>query len=314
MILIRRYRDGRYGFFYSGASTTLNFANGSTNTYQTMARIPGNSITGVTDGESAFQKICTKPTVAVAPAAASPTTAPFRPGNATSNNFRLKGYPIAQVSSSYGQISGYYFQSAANKDVGVISMNSFEPNTPAEFQAVFQTMLAEMNRDGKTKLVIDLQGNGGGIILNGYGAFRQLFPKTQDFSLARQQINPVYSTLTSLTSEKIVNFNMKALNNGDDIGAAESHFNQEFDINQNRSKFTSCSDKFVPVSVNGDKMSNMQQWDFSDRTLTINETTGAGMDVTATGHERISRSLFLLRTYLWYLHLLLLLSLYHDQY
>lgn len=59
--------------------------------------------------------------------------------------------------------AGYYLNGTANKDVGVLSFNSFEPNTPAEFQAVVQTMLAEMKRDGKTKLIIDLQGNGGGM-------------------------------------------------------------------------------------------------------------------------------------------------------
>ncbi|KUJ19611.1 uncharacterized protein LY89DRAFT_780523 [Mollisia scopiformis] len=196
--------DGRYGFFYPGPNTTLNFSNGSTSVFQTMARVPGN-FSGVTDGESAFQKFCTNPT---AVQVAAPAPPPFEPGDPVNNTARLKGYPIAQVSSSDGQISGYYLTSAGHNDVGVISMNSFEPNTPAEFQAVIQTMLAEMKRDGKTKLVVDLKGNGGGIIINGYDAYRQLFPQTQDVLFARQRIGPVYSTLAQLTSNKFSNFSV----------------------------------------------------------------------------------------------------------
>jgi C-terminal processing protease CtpA/Prc len=62
-------------------------------------------------------------------------------------------------------------------------------------QAVIQTMIAEMRRDGKTKLIVDLQGNGGGVILNGFDAFRQLFPQTQDVMFARQRMQPEYVAL-----------------------------------------------------------------------------------------------------------------------
>jgi hypothetical protein len=269
-------RDGRYGFYYPGPNTTLNFANGTTSVFQTMALIPGN-FSGVTDGESAFQKFCTNPLSAQAIAPAPPQ---FQPGGPVNNTARLKGYPIAQVSSSDGQISGYYLTSQANSDVGVISMNSFEPNTPAEFQAVMQTMLAEMKRDGKTKLVVDLQGNGGGIVINGYDAFRQLFPQTQDKLFARQRVGPVYTTVAQLTSSRFANFSAANSPDINAINQAEQHFNVNFDLNQNYSKFTSFQEKFGPFAVNGDQMSGLQQADWNDPNFTINQTTGAGMDVT----------------------------------
>lgn len=272
------YRDGRAGFTYPGPNTTLTFANGTTVVYKTMALIPGN-FSGVTDGESAFQKFCTNP---VAVQATTPAPPPFQPGDAVNNTARLKGYPIAQVSSSDGQISGYYLKSQANSDVGVISMNSFEPNTPAEFQAVIQTMLAEMKRDGKTKLVVDLQGNGGGIVVNGYDSFRQLFPKTQDVLLSRQRVGPVYSTLAQLTSARFANFSVATSSDLDinQIEQAEQHFNANVDLNQNLTKFKSFTEKFGPFAVNGDQMSGLQNQDWNDPIVTINQTTGAGMDIT----------------------------------
>lgn len=269
-------RDGRYGFYYPGPNTTLTFANGTTSVFQTKALVPGN-FSGVTDGESAFQKFCTNPVVAQQ-AGSAPFT--FQPGNPVNNTARLKGYPIAQVSSSDGQISGYYLKSQANSDVGVISMNSFEPNQPAEFQAVMQTMLAEMKRDGKTKLIVDLQGNGGGIVINGYDAFRQLFPQTQDKLLSRQRTGPIYTTLAQLTSARFANFSAATSPDIFEINQSEQHFNVNFDLNQNLTKFTSFQEKFGPFPVNGDQMSGLQQQDWNDPNFTINQTTGAGMDVT----------------------------------
>jgi hypothetical protein len=285
--LANPYRDGRAGFTYPGANTTLSFANGSTSVYQTMARIPGN-FTGVINGETAFQKFCTNPTVVQAAQPAAPT---FKPGDALNNTLTLKGFPKAQVIASDGSASGYYLKSQANSDVGVLFLPGFEPNTPAEFQAVIQTMLAEMRRDGKTKLIIDLQGNGGGIIVNGFDAFRQLFPQTQDIMFARQRIQPVYSTLVDVTTQRFANFSAERAPTATDndlltIDQSLSHFNINFDLTQNRTKFTSKVQKFGPVQVNGDQMSDLQQWNWDDPFLTSNQLTGAGMDVTGYGARK----------------------------
>ncbi|RDW57380.1 hypothetical protein BP5796_12830 [Coleophoma crateriformis] len=274
--------DGRYGFFYPGAETTLNFANGSTAVYQTKARVLGN-FTGVVDGESAWQKFCTNPKTT--PSGATAPAPTFRPGDPLNSKAIPKGFPKPQVISSDLTAAGYYLQSTTNKDVGVLSFNSFEPNTPAEFQAVVQTMLAEMKRDGKTKLIVDLQGNGGGVILNGYDTFRQLFPKVQEVVYARQRVQTGFTALAQQTSDKARNFN-PATSDIDTLGLAEDHFNYRFDLNQDRQRFTSFEDKFGPVSVNGDMFTHLQQWNWSDPLITINQTTGAGMDITGYGSRQ----------------------------
>jgi hypothetical protein len=247
-----------------------------------MAQVRGN-FTGVTNGESAFQKFCTNPIpAAVAPAAPTPT---FKPGDALKNNLILKGFPKPQVIASDGSTAGYYLTNSSNSDVGVISLNTFGPETPAEMQAVIQTMIAEMRRDGKTKLIVDLQGNGGGVILNGFDAFRQLFPQTQDVMFTRQRMEPEYVALAQQSSDKAKNFS-PATSDADTINIAENHFNFGFDLNQNRQSFTSFADKFGAITANGDMVTNLQQWDFNDPLLTTNETIGTGMDVTGYGARK----------------------------
>lgn len=137
-----------------------------------MARVIGN-FSGVIDGESFYQKFCTGP-APTAPSNSTPTV-PTLPPTATTT---AHGYPTPVVISSDQQVSGYFLDDdPAYEDVAVLSMVSFEPNFPVEFQSVIQTLISDAKAAGKTKLVIDLSSNGGGIILTGYDAFRQLFPQ-----------------------------------------------------------------------------------------------------------------------------------------
>jgi hypothetical protein len=279
--LLTAHRDGRYGFFYPGPNTTLTFANGSTAVFETKARVPGN-FTGVTDGESAFQKFCTNP----ASTAGAPDPVPtFKPGDPLNSTVVAKGFPKPQVISSDLVAAGYYLKSAANSDVGVLSFNSFEPNTPAEFQAVVQTMLADMKRDGKTKLIVDLQGNGGGVILNGFDTFRQLFPQTQDVMYARQRVQPAYLALANISSSRAANFSATS-SDANTISISENHYNFRFDLDQNRKQFPTFESKFGPESLSMDNFTELQQWNWDDPILTINDTTGAGMDVTGYGTRK----------------------------
>ena len=137
--------SGRFGFIYPGANTTLGFENGTLITYQTTSGVIAD-FTGVTDGDSFYDKFCTGPSPdtesTVSPAPAAPKSAP--------------GYPPPVVISSDSVVSGYYLNSTENSDVAVLSMLSFEPSIPAEFQYVVQTFLADAKAAGKTKLVIDV--------------------------------------------------------------------------------------------------------------------------------------------------------------
>jgi hypothetical protein len=78
--------------------------------------------------------------------------------------------PIAQHPQGY--ISGYFLN--GYNDTCVLQMSAFEgsnttdPNDAEEIQATVQSTLSQCTAAGKTKLIIDLSANGGGLVFNGY--------------------------------------------------------------------------------------------------------------------------------------------------
>jgi hypothetical protein len=174
--------SGRYGYIYTGSNTTIGFGNGTSRTFAATSQVLAD-FTGVTDGESVYQKFCTGPSDSVENSLSStPTSAT---SSTVSTPTPAPGYPTPEIISSDTVVSGYFLNSSRNSDVAVLSMLSFEPDIPSEFQAVIQQFLAEAKAAGKTKLVIDVSANGGGIILNGYDAFRQLFPQVEQDGFTR---------------------------------------------------------------------------------------------------------------------------------
>lgn len=88
---------------------------------------------------------------------------------------RAVGYPEPVVVSSDLHVGGYYLD-GAHKHTGVLTMIDFFPTNPAEYQATIQSFLAEMKKDGKTKIIIDMSGNTGCFTALAFDAFRQFFP------------------------------------------------------------------------------------------------------------------------------------------
>ena len=160
---------GRFGYIWPGPNTTIGFENGTTVDFETVSGVIGD-FTGVTDGDSFYQKFCNPN-----PPPSNTTTTPTPTPSATI----VPGYPPPVVISHDYIVSGYYLNSTENSDVAVLSMITFEPKIPREFQSVVQNFLADAKAAGKTKLVIDVSANGGGIILQGYDTFRQLFPQIE---------------------------------------------------------------------------------------------------------------------------------------
>jgi hypothetical protein len=77
--------------------------------------------------------------------------------------------PIAQHPQGY--MSGYFLN--GYNDTCVLQMSAFagrntsDSNDSTEMQMTIQSTLSQCTAAGKTKLIVDLQGNGGGLIYNG---------------------------------------------------------------------------------------------------------------------------------------------------
>jgi hypothetical protein len=89
------------------------------------------------------------------------------------------GYPYPVIKHSADFVAGYFLNDTGNEDVAVLSIPSYNaalPGQELEFQNVVQSFLSAAKQAGKTKLIIDLQANGGGIVDLGLDTFAQLFP------------------------------------------------------------------------------------------------------------------------------------------
>ena len=62
------------------------------------------------------------------------------------------------------------------KDLAVVALPTFGPLNDYIFQNKFRTFLATAKAKDKTKLIIDVRGNGGGNVNDGYSLFKELFP------------------------------------------------------------------------------------------------------------------------------------------
>lgn len=230
---------GRGRFLYHGQYTNYTMSDGSVRSEENVANIIGD-FTGVTDGPSFYKKFCTPQKPAADPAATSVLV-----------NGRIPGYPEPIVTSRDGIISGYYLEGQGNEDTAVLTMLSFHPNDNNEWQDVTSQFFAQARQDGKTKLILDVQANGGGFIFLGYDLFRQLFPQTREDGNSRWKANKAFLGVSQAYSKS---------------GTKQNYFSWHSDLNINDTHFTSFDDKFSGTPHRNTPYTDLMRWDFASNT------------------------------------------------
>ncbi|KAL3420293.1 hypothetical protein PVAG01_08792 [Phlyctema vagabunda] len=260
--------NGRVRYIYPGANTTFTYDNGTTITYDNVARVKG-SFFGVVDGPTFYRRFCL-PSSGLQTSIAAPVETTEAP----------VGYPAPVVSTNDSIVSGYFLEGSEFEDVAVLSLLSMESESPVEFQAVVQDFLAAAVAAGKTKLVLDLQANGGGYILQGYDTFRQLFPQTKERDYTRFRENDAFLAIAEIYSAAAPDDFDPATATRDEIMFYESWFNWQYDYNLTDQPFPSFESKFAPQVHLGADYTSIIRWNFNDPLTTINDTYGFGTDIT----------------------------------
>ncbi|KAJ5503316.1 hypothetical protein N7463_006190 [Penicillium fimorum] len=106
-----------------------------------------------------------------------PTTHPvFSPYELPSSG--PTSYPRPVVHDSKHLIQGYYLNENEYRDVAVLQIPTFklDGEIPKTFSQTARRFVNQSIADGKTKMIIDLSGNGGGDINIGLNIFRIFFP------------------------------------------------------------------------------------------------------------------------------------------
>ncbi|CAD6453756.1 e8157b09-e894-4fb8-b380-ee9cd711d897 [Sclerotinia trifoliorum] len=265
---------GRIRYIYPGSNTTFAFENGTTLVTENYANVKGD-FTGVTDGKSFYQKFCVPTTTTES---AEATEADPAAAIVTAS-----GYPTPVVITNDTIVGGYYLSEPGFEDVAVLTLLAFESESVAEFQAVSQTFLAGAVRDGKTKLIVDLQANGGGYILQGYDQFRQLFPDIVQDGNSRMRESNTFLTVAKIFSENIPADYDPSTASSKLINEYQTWFNYRYDYNTSNQHFLTFEDKFAPHVYRDDNYTNLMRWDLNDPITTINSTFGLGIEVSGYG-------------------------------
>ena len=261
------FRTGQY----DGPSTSYVFSNGSTLDSPNIAVVV-QSFHGVDSGESFFSTFCQGPTSSAAatttPSAASSTAAASSTGEQAPAP-SATGYPEPVVIHSGLAIGGYFINETGFEDVAVLSIPLFEPpggeDSILEFQDVLREFLAKATSSGKTRLVVDTRGNGGGNVILGYEVFKQLFPSIAPFGASRFHAHSAFELIGAaltdvINNETFIQQNGTAfLNDVDNF----SSFDYKLLLDVNNQDFTSFEDYFGPHVVHGDNYTSVWRYNVS---------------------------------------------------
>ncbi|MCJ1381734.1 hypothetical protein MMC17_004845 [Xylographa soralifera] len=126
----------------------------------------------------------------------------------------LHGYPQNPVTlqDSFG-VGGFVSGYILNNSLAVLSLPTFESTSGvSQCSASFavQSFLQNCTQNNITKILIDLQGNGGGFVLLAYDFFKQFFPNIEPYGghqlRSFPQMNTIGQALTTITINDNGNF------------------------------------------------------------------------------------------------------------
>ena len=262
------------GVFW-GSITTVTFKNGSVLDIKGVARTELDW-RGVTDANTLFDKFCTGKW----PLAKSPSPSPSPSASASASltptalstevsysavpsqtaSPALPNFPGAEIIASDMSIACYF--PTDNRDLAVLSVPTFGPLNNDEFQDVARQCFATSKKLGKTKLVVDLRGNGGGTVLLAFDVFKQLFPTIQPWGATNFRAFPLFDEVGKVVTNYYGGETLtKSEKNEIDFS---SIFNVQSELNAKDGDFANWEAMYGPVHVHGDTFTNLVRYNLSD--------------------------------------------------
>lgn len=159
----------------------LEFANGTKVTIANSATIVSN-FSGIDSGAAVHRRFEVPTSSGAAEDPVDATPGSFSPA--------LEGYPEPDFVHRDRYVSGYLLPGEAFADTAVLAVNSFMSQNgsrrgsplddPTDFIRVNTQLVEASRRQGRKKLIIDLQGNGGGLVANAMSMYAAIFPRGGD--------------------------------------------------------------------------------------------------------------------------------------
>ncbi|ODA76428.1 hypothetical protein RJ55_07697 [Drechmeria coniospora] len=277
------HRGGNIGLTYPGPTTSYTYDNGTTVTVNNVARLRGDW-SQLRDGAAVFAMFCAPGGQHTArPAPKHPHIYDTPPLFAAKDG-RFFKYPEPVIATSDLVVSGYYLNGTGLDHVAVLALSSFVGNSTAEFQSVCSRFLEMAAAAGKTKLVIDVQYNPGGIFLQAIDLLRQLIPHIHvDYNL-RQKMSGGAVALARSFDERLAGIDPLAAPEKDVAWDSSLWYtNWRFGVDVHGRKFTKFEDKFSSQVIKETTYTSLYRWDLQDPLITTNKQYGVGIEITGHG-------------------------------
>lgn len=166
----------------AGAYHTLRFANGSTTIVETTTVV---NYFPFNNGTSFYEHLCYPTDDDSDDETSSNSTAPSLRAPA--------GYPAPFIKDEGNRIMGFFPKSKGLEETAVLVVPSFWfsiddeeiVDGAANFARVAREFIHNSTSKGKKKMIIDLSGNGGGLVYSGLNLFKLFFPDQDIYSAGR---------------------------------------------------------------------------------------------------------------------------------
>lgn len=179
------------------------------------------------------------------------------------------------------------------QDVAVLSIPTYESPDVQSFQNTMRDFIRKSKADGKTKMIFDLRGNGGGNAILGYDTFKQVYPQAEQepFGGTRFRANDALNqagkiTQSFLAGKTFAQSNKTAFTEAfgedvtqEDIFGFTSSFNYQHIFDANNKAFRSWEQLFGPDERKNDTFTTTLRYNYSDSI----STTYSGFSVIGFG-------------------------------
>jgi hypothetical protein len=259
------YKFGGHIFGFPNENTTYTFANGTTISKTSIA-ILNQPFEGVANGTVLFNLLeVPVPTISGSGSVEAVDSDESSEANGTTPEISttvstVPGYPTPVVLHKDGYTGGYFLN---DSQVAVLAMTAFADRAESEEgnviqQTVIRQFLAACKAAGATKLIVDLQGNGGGHIESGYDAFKQLFPTIEPFGATRFRSTPLAQYISMLAStDGTFNYTLY------------SEYQVQAVVDANLEDFPDYEDFIGPQVIYGDNFTSLMRYNLSDPTIQL---------------------------------------------
>ncbi|WEW60091.1 hypothetical protein PRK78_005575 [Emydomyces testavorans] len=257
-------------FEHPGAITTIGFKNGTERQYKNAAFLR-DSFEGITDGVSFYKTFAElppkdfrqQPSEVVRRGITRPSTAVMDPKSI--EDYRSKS--PKPISNCTLEICGYFLDKHPDTAVLAIArfMNGDELLTfMSAFSDFVTKFLAACKTAGKKKLIIDVTGNGGGLLLLAYDLLKQIFPTVDltDLSEVRaiDQLDLTGSKVMSLLTSNKTSSEVRK-------NATETMFNLDLYWGEDGKKFSNWTNYFGPEVHSGFNFTKASYYDLNSTAI-----------------------------------------------